>query len=96
MDKFIIITNELSINLFSIIFINKQIKMLHDKHCRVGIFHNRTHMVLVRELDDTMFLNSDYDVINYTETNKKAMQHILDNFPIYLNYPIPRVDSYIK
>ena len=96
MNEFIIITSELSINLFSIIFINKQIKALHEKHCKVGIFHNDTHMVLVREVDDSMFTDSDYNIINYVELNQTAIQHVLNNFPNYLNYPIPRVDSYIK
>ena len=96
MNNFIIVTKALKINLFSFIFINKEIKRLHDKHCKLGIYHNNTHMVLVRELDDTMFWDTNFDAINYKHTNKEAINNIFNNFPSYLNYPVPRIDSYIK
>ena len=90
MYEFIIITKETKLNLFTIVFANKEIERLHKKKCNVGIYSNTTHFVIVREIDNSIFWSSEYERINYAKVNAEAIRDIKENYPIYMDYPLPK------
>ena len=90
MENFIIISKPLPNTPFSINFINKEIIRLHEKNCNVGIFHNDTRAIIVREIDDSIFWTTEYNLINYKKKYHKIINYIKDKLPNYVDFPIPK------
>ena len=88
MKNFIVVSKPMEINPISIAFVNEEIKRLHNKGCHVVIRYNDTHAIIIREVDDSIFWTTNYELLNYVKKNHLLISYVKTHFQYWEDFPI--------
>ena len=80
MKEFIIVTKPIRFGWGILPYITNEIKRLLLKRCNLEIKYNKEGFILVREIDDSVFLDTELDVVSYISQNRLAINIINNNY----------------
>jgi mannose/fructose/N-acetylgalactosamine-specific phosphotransferase system component IIB len=76
MEQFIIITKPIKFGWGVMPYLKKEIQNLLMKKINVEIKHNKSDFILVREIDDSIFLDTDFNAVSYVSQNRIAINTV--------------------